>query len=212
MYCIFCRSSSRKRHVAQALQRELGPEVASIAMLPQIGSELRILSASIDDPFRRVLHDYEHFFCSDLLPGVPPGKELEERVFCQDLEKLTFPDRSFDVVITEDVLEHVKYHEKAFREAHRVLSDRGVHIFTVPFVFDQPTIVRFDTENDLLLLPPEYHDDSLRGRILAYRTFGIDMYELLEKIGFRTVVSFSTFKDLGCGIVDSYVFVSRKRE
>ena len=211
MYCLFCRSSSRKRHVAQALQRELAPEVSNIAMVPRIGSRPRIFSASIDDAFQRVLHDYEHFFCSDLLPEVAPGTEVEERVFCQNLERLTFPDQSFDVVITEDVLEHVKYHERAFTEVHRVLSDGGIHIFTVPFVFDLPTIVRVEAETDRFLLPPEYHGDSLRGKILAYRTFGIDMYEVLENIGFHTSVAFSRLKDLRFGIVDSYVFISRKR-
>jgi SAM-dependent methyltransferase len=210
MFCIFCRSSSRNRHVAEMLKEKIAGGISSIRQIPHMGKKIRILNTSIGDSLCRFLNDYEHFVCSDLLPDVPAGTEIRPRVFCQDLEHLTFPDSSCDIIITQDVLEHVKNHKKAFREIHRVLSAGGHHIFTVPFVFDQPTIVRVDPESGVNLLPPEYHRDSLRGIILAYRTFGTDMFSLLEELGFDTFVYLSTFRDQTSGIFDSYVFVSKK--
>jgi predicted SAM-dependent methyltransferase len=129
------------------------------------------------------------------------------------LETLTYPDNSFDIVITQDVLEHVRHHESALREIHRVLRPNGHHIFTIPFSFHQKTISRIDTSgpNDVPLLPAEYHGDRIRGAIITYRNLGIDLFGLLEEIGFSTTVAFSTKQDHRFGIFDSYVFSSRKQ-
>ena len=56
----------------------------------------------------------------------------------------------------------------------------------------------------------EYHGDPLRGTILAYRTFGIDLFGQLGEIGFETRVDFSSFVDRNYGIFDSSVFISRR--
>ena len=137
MYCIFCKSSSRKRLVAKLLMETCLSDISSIAEMPRSHKKLRVLNTSLNDSFYKVLYGFEHFFCSDLLPDIPLGTEIKKRVFCQNLEAMTFENSSFDIVITEDVLEHVKDHIKAFREIHRVLKKGGYHIFTVPFVFDR---------------------------------------------------------------------------
>lgn len=53
----------------------------------------------------------------------------------------------------------------------------GCHIFTILYYFAQNTLVRVDTsgEEDEFILPPEYHEDNLRDRILSYKIFGIDL-------------------------------------
>ncbi len=172
----------------------------------------RIYNVQRDDAFTRLLGESASFFCSDFIPDVAPGTEVAPRQYCQDLEKLSFADDFFDVVITEDVLEHVRDAEKAFREIRRVLKPRGCHFFTVPFLFDRETIVRIDTSTseDCYLLSPEYHGDPIRGSIIAYRTFGIDMFGLLNRIGFETKVFFADYSDKEHGIFDSFVFCSRK--
>ncbi len=211
MYCPFCRSSSRKRHVAKILINEVIKSVSSIADIPK-SQQLSIYNADVNDAIYKVLHNYSTYTCSSFCPEIKPGTEIRKGVFCQDLEKLTFADEAFDVVMTEDVFEHVRHHEKGFREVHRVLKLGGYHIFTVPCYFDKSTIVRVDTsgEQDIHLLPPEYHGDKIRGQILAYRTFGIDIFELLKYIGFETKVDFSSYTDKDMGIFDSYVFCSQK--
>ena len=45
---------------------------------------------------------------------------------------IPFPDGYFDLVISDQVFEHVLEQEKAFREIHRVLKNGGVSIHVIP--------------------------------------------------------------------------------
>lgn len=211
MYCLFCRSSSRNRHVAKIILAEVIKSVSSIAQIPK-ATELKVLNTDIDDAFSEILRHHSSVVCSALLPDVQPGTKLRERMFCQDLENLTFEDESFDLVITQDVLEHVRDSQKAFQEILRVLKVGGYHVFTVPFYFERQTVRYVDTsgDEDTYLVPPVYHGDTIRGKVLAYRTFGLDLFDFLNSLGFDTRVSFSKYTDEKYGIVDSYVFICRK--
>ena len=53
---------------------------------------------------------------------------------CEDLENLTFDDETFDLFITQDVMEHIFDSAKTFKEIARVLKPGGAHIFTAPLV------------------------------------------------------------------------------
>jgi SAM-dependent methyltransferase len=211
MICLFCRSAARNRHVAKAILGLVDRGGKSIADLPGTG-DVTIYNTSTNDCFSRVLRGYPGYFSSCYKEGLATGTEISPRTSCQNIEALTYPDNSFDFVITEDVFEHVRRPEEGFREICRVLRPGGYHVFTVPFHFDRPTLVRVDTtgDEDVHLLPPEYHGDPLRGTILAYRTFGIDLFAQLNEIGFETRVDFSSFADRNCGIFDSSVFMSRR--
>ncbi len=47
--------------------------------------------------------------------------------------KIPARDKSFDVVIASEVLEHLEFPDKALSEAFRILKDEGVLIITVPY-------------------------------------------------------------------------------
>ncbi len=211
MYCMFCLSSSRKRHVAKVILSEVIQNTPSISCIPKKQS-LKIYSTDTDDAFYKVLRNYDLYTSSSFLPSINSGTQIKERVFCQDLENLLFDNETFDIVITEDVFEHVRDYKRGFCEVNRVLKTGGYHIFTVPCYFDRPTLVRVDTSTheDIYLLPPEYHGDKIRGNILAYRTFGIDIFHYLQSIGFDTRVDFSNYSDQKAGIFNSYVFITKK--
>lgn len=208
--CLFCRSAARNRLVARVLLQETGG-AGSVAELATSNTH-RIYHTSTVDIFSKMLHGNKQCVCSGYFPDVPAGAEIGERQYCQNLEELTFADSAFDLVITEDVFEHIRDDGRAFAEVYRVLKPGGVHLFTVPFLFDRPTFQRVDTSGaeDLMLAPPEYHGDAIRGQILAYRTYGIDLFARLEKIGFTTHLVRSQYQDRAFGIVDCSVFVSRK--
>lgn len=98
----------------------------------------------------------------------------------EDLEGLTFPDESFDLVITQDVLEHVFDPETAFAEIARVLKPGGAHVFTTPLVHGLEPSVRCaelaDDGSVRHLEPAEYHGHPLHqdGSLVTMR-WGYDI-------------------------------------
>lgn len=199
--CPICTSNARKRHIVKALLDEF--KQPSLEELRQ-----HIYSLDAYDPIWKYSQKNPNFISSLCLDDVPSGKLIDERIFCQDVQKLTFKDESFDAVISEDVMEHVPFDQEGFLETYRVLKTSGVYIFTVPFRFNESTLVHIDPISKKQIGPPQLHCDRLRGHIAAYRSYGVDMLEMLKKIGFETRIERSD--DRLHGIVNSHVFISRK--
>jgi SAM-dependent methyltransferase len=109
---------------------------------------------------RRLRRDGVGYTGSRFIEGVAPGTEIKDGT-CQDIESLTFPDNSFDIFITQDVLEHVLRPDRAMREIARVLKPGGSHVYTVPVLRGRQTVVRVvPTESGAdHLLPDEYHGE-----------------------------------------------------
>jgi len=215
MICPFCGSSSRKRHVASLIIDKLfSKKISSITDIPNTNKDIQIYNMALNDSFSKYLKYYEHYYSSEYLPDVASGTQIRDKVYCQNVEQLSFDNDTFDLVISEDVFEHVRDYEKGFFEIYRILKPAGYHIFTIPCFFDRNTIIRVDTSGpeDVYLLPPEYHGDPIRRRILAYRTFGFDIFKTLKSYVFYTEIHFSKYADQKMGIFDSYVFVSKKRD
>lgn len=212
LQCVRCRASSRHRHLAFTLAEMLG--ATSLRAARRRGFDKDVYIAEDTGPTPDALAGAPRVTFSGFHPGVELGAPLSRgKTTCQDLERLTFPDRSFDVVVTEDVLEHVRRPEIAFAEIHRVLRPGGVHVFTIPYTVDRRTLTRVDTtgDEDVVLMEPEWHGDAIRGRILAYRTFGYDVLDELQHHGFETELRLPTFADRRCGIFESIVLVSHRR-
>jgi SAM-dependent methyltransferase len=112
-------------------------------------------------------------------------------VLRQDLERLTFPDASFDLCTSSEVLEHVADDAAAFAELYRVLAPGGHLLFTVPLSDRPSTVVRAERRGAAVVhhLPPEYHDDRIRGagRVLVYREYGDDVVDRVRAAGFADV-------------------------
>jgi SAM-dependent methyltransferase len=214
LYCVWCKSVSRKRRMAKTILDLFAPEYDSLVDAQPKLRTLAIYSAVANDLFDKMIGaGNDNFIPSEYFPNVPPGTK-NNGVNCEDLERLSFADEKFDLVLTEDVLEHVRHPQSAFQEIYRVLKPSGYHVFSVPLYFDRKTRTRVDTtgDDDLYLLPPEYHGDTLRDRILVYTDFGYDLLDELSRLGFDTAVSHSDDDDaVKFGIADSYVFISTKR-
>jgi len=124
---------------------------------------------------------------SEFFDDVSPGG-FKNGVRCEDVQNLTWPDQSFDVCTSSDVFEHVPDDARAFAEIHRVLRPGGKAVFTVPMSRQSETVERAVVAGDHIeyLLPPEYHDDHIRGlsRVLCYRNYGTDLVNRLREQGF----------------------------
>jgi SAM-dependent methyltransferase len=123
----------------------------------------------------------------EFFDGVPPGGTCDG-IRCEDVQRLTFADASFDIVTHTDVFEHVENDATGFRELRRILAPDGLTIFSVPLAPEGLTrerVRRIDGELRYLL-PPEYHDDRLRGpgAVLSWRDYGGDIVARLLAAGF----------------------------
>jgi SAM-dependent methyltransferase len=119
------------------------------------------------------------------------GGAMRNGVRCEDMQKLTYDDASFDLITHTEVLEHVPNDAAAFAELYRVLRPGGTMLFTVPLHGGEQTVERARRHGETVehLLPPVFHSDPLRSSegILAYRDYGRDILVRLERSGFRDV-------------------------
>ena len=126
---------------------------------------------------------------SEYFDDVPPG-ELREGVQCQNIERLTHADASFDLVTSTEVFEHVADDRRGFAEIRRVLRPGGAFVFTVPLEDVARTVERARVVGGKLehLLAPAYHDDRIRGRgsVLVFRDYGRDITDRLLEAGFAS--------------------------
>ena len=101
---------------------------------------------------------------SEFFPGSDLG-QLKDGILNQDVQNLTFPNNSFDIITSNQVFEHVPDDIKGFSECHRVLRTSGAFIFTVP-LYDTPETIRKAVLMDNKIIfhgEPEYHDSRLDG-------------------------------------------------
>ncbi|GGF72355.1 hypothetical protein GCM10007301_35180 [Azorhizobium oxalatiphilum] len=108
----------------------------------------------------------------------------------QDLTKLTFASGLFDLVITNEVLEHVPRLDAALKEIHRVLRPGGWHIGTCPLAFMQhQSILKAKLRFGRLvhLMEPEFHGNPMRPQdgSLVFEIPGWDILDRARAVGFK---------------------------
>jgi ubiquinone/menaquinone biosynthesis C-methylase UbiE len=125
---------------------------------------------------------------SEYFPKIKLG-EIHNGVLNQDVQQLTFSDKSFDIVTSNQVFEHVENDIKGFSEVCRVLKQGGAFIFGVPLYETETTIVKATVINGNLIFngEPEFHDSRLDGANSApvfYRHSFNDICERVKSVGF----------------------------
>jgi SAM-dependent methyltransferase len=234
--CACCLATSRYRSIARGILRAVselcGIEAESLEALarahPHAQMARRIEVYDTQPPFYYSTIAYP---IPDILsraafigvelslhqPDRPWGERLGPRLTNQSLERLSFPDHRFDLVITSDVMEHVRLDQAAHREIHRVLKPGGIYLFTVPHVRAWPhTQIRVevtdpvDPERDRFLLEKEYHGDanSRENAALCYRIYGRDLDEHLAQLGFEVDYTAEDFPQWG--ILETELFYCRR--
>jgi SAM-dependent methyltransferase len=174
--CVRCHSMPRWRGIIRVLNIQF-PDWRDLQIHECGASGLATMK------FRRVVAGYSS--SQYLLPEVPRG-DVVWNVTCQDLEELTFADESFDLFVTQDVLEHVLRPDRALAEIARVLRPGGAHVFTVPVYHGSPTVVRVVPSDAGIeyLLPADYHGEPGNpDRSLVIREWGDDIAEFVSEHG-----------------------------
>lgn len=162
---------------------------------------------------KRLRDECSGYVPTQYFPGFLSG-EVRDGFRCEDLACQSFDDACFDLVITQDVLEHLLEPVESMREICRTLQPGGNHLFTVPWYFWKDTKVRArkgerGTEHVEL---PEYHSNPVDSNgSLVVTEWGKDLCEtIFASCGMSTTVH--TTKDRHRGIDAQFieVFVSTK--
>lgn len=108
----------------------------------------------------------------------------------QDLCELTLSSSSLDLVLCNELFEHVRHLDQAFSEVARVLRPGGRLVATCPLAFGQnDSIVKAisdPTTNEIQFFgEPELHGDPVRPEhgSLVYRIPGWDVLKQLKRAG-----------------------------
>lgn len=136
-------------------------------------------------------------FCEYLADHSSRGREVTLEpsglvVRNEDLTRTGFEDASADLVVHQDVLEHIPDFRAALRETHRILRPGGATIFTAPFfdILDEGWVRARVTEDGRIehLMAEERHGDPLSPEgILAFYNFGWDLLTAIREEGFQDV-------------------------
>jgi len=205
--CLNCNAQPRER--------------ALFAVLAQLRPDWRSLNIHESSPgtaaSRRLADQARGYLASQYDPSIPWGSTHPTGGWrSEDLENQTFADASFDLVVTQDVMEHVFAPDRAMAEIARTLRPGGMHICTVPIVNkDKPSVRRARRKADGTvehLLEPVFHGNPMdpNGSLVTV-DWGYDIAAYWDRAsGLSTTIW--TIDDPGRGIQAEYieVLVSRK--
>lgn len=204
--CSACGAKLRCRRLAEAVLRlyrvgdSPAPSLARWVAFPE-AQALRIAEINRINGVHEVLGRLPHFASSDYTPGAEPGSVVDG-IRSEDLTRLTYPDESFDLVLTSESLEHVPDLDAALGEIRRVLVPGGRHVFTVPLL---PGTGRTYPR---AIVRPDGTIDDVAPRIChpggdwgypVFTEFGADLPAILTDAGFEVDVLFGPTRedDLG---------------
>lgn len=136
--------------------------------------QINLLHMAPEKCFHNLLSDKQNinYTCMDLYPE---NYDYAPECKKEDVLNMSFRDNSFDIVLSNHILEHIKNEKKFFEEIMRVLKPNGKLILSVPYskelkkTFEDPNI---DTDEDRL----KYYGQKDHVRI-----YGRDIFETLGK-------------------------------
>lgn len=159
--CPFCGSLDRFRWLQYVLEKKTDIYVKGGKIL-HFAPE-----AQIADKLRKKNPDY---ISADIEEGTADVIE--------DITKLSFGDGTFDYIIFNHVLEHIKEEDKALQEVKRCIKPTGKIILSVPICWDEVTF-----ESDDVLTEQERQE--YYGQSDHVRLYGYDFEERIKKYGFE---------------------------
>jgi len=139
------------------------------------GTPKRLLHIAPEQPFLKRFKQLNHFdyVTADLESPIADVK--------MDIQNIPFEDNSFDMILCNHVLEHIKDDLKALRELHRVLRKGGKAIIQIPI-----DLSRSITFEDSTITDP-HKREQIFGQYDHLRVYGTDFPQRFELAGFEVV-------------------------
>lgn len=210
MLCTGCRLNNRQRFVAGYCKEIFtnSKEMLHVYFYEQV------------TPFYKLMIEefgHKHNIVGSEYLGYQYKKgEIINGIRHEDAQDLSFDDLSLDMIVSQDVLEHVPDYRLALRETYRVLKENGVFFFSVPFFHSADNNIQrvdFSQTENIYLYPPIYHGNPVdaNGSIVTF-DYGWELLEVMREIGFRDVYLYSYWNHetghIGGG--DQFCFVALK--
>jgi SAM-dependent methyltransferase len=176
LLCDGCGSIPRERALMLAI-RQLLPHYAQLA-IHESSPMMRGVS-------KLLAEEALGYIPTQFFPGVSLGS-MHRGARCEDLERQTFPEHSFDLVMTQDVMEHVFHPDKVYQEIYRTLRPGGYYIHTTPMfkgLVETQQRARLESDGTVThLAEPEYHGNPINdeGSLVTYQ-FGYDLADLIAQ-------------------------------
>jgi SAM-dependent methyltransferase len=127
---------------------------------------------------------------SEYLGSEHTGGRVVGDVRHEDVTRLSFADASFDLVVSNDVHEHVPDPVGGLRELARVLKPGGTLLMSVPFnPRAETSTVRARIENGRVrgVRPPVFHGNPIsKEGSLVFTDFGWDFLGWMKSSGFAS--------------------------
>lgn len=181
--CPSCHMNNRQRLIATLIQQELENHPVNQAYFME---HVTPIYQWAKNTFKTNLIIGSEYLGPDYMGGT-----VINGIRHEDVEKLSFLDASFHLIVSNDVFEHVPHPATAFAECARVLAVGGVMLATIPFHDNQDkTIVRAKLIDGQLehLLPESYHGNPVSADgSLVFTDFGWDLLEEMRNAGFSDV-------------------------
>lgn len=207
--CPTCRMNNRQRLVAALVKQELSDKPAQhVYFMEQVTPIFRWANEVFGARHRITGSEY-------LGPQFSSGQTVKG-VRHEDVENLSFSDLELNLIVSNDVFEHVPNPAKAFTECARVLADGGLLLATIPFHVEyEASIVRAEIVDGSIehRLPPAYHGNPVSDLgSLVFTDFGWDVIGTMKEAGFAEV-SVELYASAECGHLGGaqLVFRARKR-
>jgi len=202
-YCVRCSSIPRQRALLKVIQ--------------QFFPDWRRFEIHESSPSgatkKKFQSECQGYITSQFFPEVPRGTFFSG-FRCEDLARQTFEDESFDLVITQDVLEHLLDPVQSLKEICRTLKPGGAHVFTVPWYASQDTKIRAIQNGASIdhIEEPDYHVNPVDEEgSLVVTEWGNDLIDTIyASSGMTTTAIHICDKHAGIEAEFIEVFVSRK--
>lgn len=180
LVCPFCQMNNRQRLVATLVKQQLkGCRNLKAYFMEQVTPIYHWAMKTF--PQHQIIGS--EYFSHEHKKG-----EIINGIRHEDVMDLSFDDNSLDLIVSNDVFEHVPNPRRAFAECARVLRPGGVMLATLPFHSTcDVSVARAELTADGLkhLLPPVFHGNPISPEgSLVFTDFGWDVLPHLKGAGF----------------------------
>jgi len=209
LLCEYCNLDNRERFMLNFLKEFVQKSNSSLTvyMYEQITNLFKYAQN-----FQKIDLVGSEFLGYDKKPG-----QIIKNIRNEDAMNLSFQNNSFDVIVSNDVYEHIPNINKALVEAHRVLKNSGILLISIPFYTKNYETIRCATlEKGKIkhILPPEYHQNPVTQKegSLVFYDYGWDILDMLKTAGFSDAYML-VYYDIFYGHIGKalqFIFVAEK--